>query len=31
VFPFLVADILRLAVLIALPVLSLWLPKTLGL
>jgi tripartite ATP-independent transporter DctM subunit len=31
VFPFLVADILRLAVLIAAPVLSLWLPKTLGL
>ena len=31
VFPFLVADIFRLAILIAFPILSLWLPKTLGL
>jgi TRAP-type C4-dicarboxylate transport system permease large subunit len=29
--PFLFADILRLAVLIAFPVITLWLPKTLGL
>ena len=31
VMPFLYADILRLAVLIAFPVITLWLPKTLGL
>ena len=31
VMPFLLADILRLAVLIAFPVIALWLPKTLGL
>jgi tripartite ATP-independent transporter DctM subunit len=31
VMPFLLADILRLAVLIAFPVITLWLPKTLGL
>jgi C4-dicarboxylate transporter DctM subunit len=31
VMPFLFADILRLAVLIAFPVITLWLPKTLGL
>jgi C4-dicarboxylate transporter, DctM subunit len=31
VFPFLVADIFRLAILIAFPILSLWLPKALGL
>jgi TRAP-type C4-dicarboxylate transport system permease large subunit len=31
VMPFLMADLLRLAVLIAFPVIALWLPKTLGL
>jgi tripartite ATP-independent transporter DctM subunit len=31
VFPFLVADLFRLAILVAFPVLSLWLPRALGL